>query len=132
MEKENMTEMMLEDEEWFDPLPRELMALFYFICLIYIAIGIHILTKHFIVPSLDIIITKTEATDSVAGTLIYGGATSLLGFVLLPSEFCAIPDGMSTNKILGGHIYDFTFMAALIILLVPTSLTKNLSVPAFF
>ena len=121
------------DKEWFDPLPRDFMALFYLICFIYIAIGIYILAKHFIVPSLDIIMAKTEATDSVAGTLIFGGATSVLGFMTSTiGAFVAVADGLSTNKILGGHVYDFTFMAALCILIVPASLLKTLSVRAFF
>ena len=93
-----MTDMLHVDKEWFDPLPRDFMALFYLICFIYIAIGIYILAKHFIVPSLDIIMAKTEATDSVAGTLIFGGATSVHGFMTSTiGAFVAVADDLSTN-----------------------------------
>merc|ERR1711892_220369 len=130
IDREDMDDM--EDKEWFDPLPRELMSLFYFICLIYIGICFYVLAKHFIIPSLDIVMAKTGATDSVAGILIYGGATSLLGFTTATiGAFVDVPDNMSTNKTLGGNIYELSFVVAISIFNVPSSLLKALSVRAF-
>ena len=118
---------------WFDPVPRDAVVLFYTVCFVYITTALYILAKHFIVPSLDIITAKTGATDSVAGCLIYGGATSLLGFLTaVIGAFVALPDNVfSINKIYGGHIYELTFLLAITIFCVPAALLKPLLVRPF-
>jgi len=118
---------------WFDPVPKDVMVLFYTFCFIYITTALYILAKHFFVPSLDIVTAKTGATASVAGCLIYGGATSLLGFLTAAiGAFVAVPDNVfSINKIYGGHIYELTFLLAVTIFCVPTALLKPLLVRPF-
>ena len=81
--KEQEWWMFKTPKEWFDPVPYQVMVIFYTIALIFIDIGFWILAKYFIIPWLDQISVKTGASASVTGTFIYGGAIFLLGMLAL-------------------------------------------------
>ena len=112
--------------EWFDPVPKDLMVIFYTTALVYIFVGIYVLTDYFLLPSLDSLVSKTAATPSIGGSLVIAGATCVLPLVTsIIQVFTALGDE-GTSKMLGSQVYAYTFLAGLTILLVPGSLLKPL------
>merc|ERR1712106_472 len=124
---QNLTNGEETGMDWFDPVPYELMLIFYSIFLIYIDLATWILADKFFAPCLDHIIFKTGATISVGGLLIYGGAISLLGFVTSTIDVfvdMGVEADVSIGKILGDYVYEFTLIIALSILFVPAGRLK--------
>ena len=118
-ETSNSTLGVLE-AEWL----KEGGVLLFLFGLIYIALALYTLAKYFVLPCIDVITDKTDATSSVAGTLIIGGVTSAAGFATtFVGSFVDLRD-ISIGNTVGPHIYDHTVIVALSLLCVSSSLLK--------
>ena len=99
-------------------------VLLFLLGLIYIGFALYTLAKYFVLPCIDALTDKTEATPSVVGTLIVGGVTSAIGFVTtIIGSFVDLRD-ISLGNTVGPHIYDHTVVVALSLLCVSSSLLK--------
>ena len=120
--------MFKTQKEWFDPVPYQVMVVFYTVALMLIDIGFWIIAKYFITPWMDQISVKTGASASVSGTFIFGGVISLLGFLTSSiGVFVAADEDVNAGIILGELVYDLTLMVALSIIIVPPSKLKHVS-----